>query len=85
MVRRQMTEGFPKMSEIGKKMGVEMVFVGIPMVDHKIFMVLKVPSFEVARQFLVESRIIQTNTIHIYPTVSFEESMKMVEAIPPPF
>jgi hypothetical protein len=55
------------------------------MVDHKIFMVLKVPSFEVARQFLVESRIIQTNTIHIYPTVSFEESMKMVEAIPPPF
>jgi len=85
MVRKQMTEGFTKMSEMAKKIGVEMVFVGIPMLDHKIFMVLKAPSFEVARQFLVESRIIQTNTIHIYPTLSFEESMKMVEQIPPPF
>lgn len=85
MIRKQMTEGFPQMPELAKKLGAEMFFIGIPMVDHKIFMILKAPSYEIARQFLVESRIVQTNTIHIFPTISFEESMKMVEKLPPPF
>ena len=70
---------------LAKKLGAEIFFLGIPMVDHKMFIVLKAPSYEIARQFLIESRILQTNTMHIYPTVSFEEAMKMVENIPPPF
>ena len=85
MVRKQMKEGFPMMKEIAKKLGAEMFFVGIPMIDHKIFLILKAPSFEVTRQFLIDSRLIQTNTIHIYPTVSFEESMKLADSLPPAF
>jgi hypothetical protein len=85
MVRKQMAEGFPQLPMLAKKLGAEIFFIGIPMVDHKIFMILKAPSYEIARQFLVESRILQTNTAHIYPTVSFEEATKMSENIPPTF
>ena len=85
MVRKQMTEGFPQLPNLAKSMGVEIAYVGIPVVDHKIFMVLKAPNFETARKFIVESGIMQTNTIHIYPVVSFDEAMGMVGSLVPIF
>ncbi len=81
-VRKQLSEGFPQLPALAKKLGVEVTFVGIPMVDHKIFMVVKAQNFEAVRNLMVESAIIQSNTIHIYPTVSFEEAMKQTLKLP---
>ncbi len=81
-IRKQLSEGFPKLPTLAKKLGVEVVFVGIPMVDHKIFMVVKAQNFEAVRSLMVESAIIQSNTIHIYPTLSFEEAMKQAGSLP---
>jgi len=81
-VRKQLSEGFPQLPNLAKRLGVEVTFVGIPMVDHKIFMVVKAQNFEAVRNLIVESAIMQTNTVHIYPTVSFEEAIKSVEKLP---
>ncbi len=84
-VRKQLTEGFPQLPSLAKKLGVEVTFMGIPMVDHKIFMVAKAPNFEAVRSLITESGIIQTNTVHIYPTVSFDEAMIAVGKLLPMF
>ncbi len=81
-IRKQLSEGFPQLPSLAKKLGVDVTFVGIPMMDHKIFMVAKAQSFDAVRQLIVESAMIQTNTVHIYPTVSFEEAMKMTNKLP---
>ncbi len=82
VVRKQLSEGFPQLPSLAKKLGVDVTFVGIPMMDHKVFMVVKAQSFDAVRQLMVESAMIQTNTTHIYPTVSFEEAMKMTNKLP---
>jgi hypothetical protein len=84
-VRDQLTEGFPHLPELAKKNGVEITFVGIPMVSHKIFMVGKTRDYESVRNLITEAGLIQSNTVNIYPTVSFEEAMKKVEALQPIF
>jgi hypothetical protein len=71
MVRKQsaITE-LPKMAHAK---GIEIVFAGIPVPEHKCFMVLKAPNFETVRSLFVDSGIVQTNTVKIYVTESFEE------------
>jgi hypothetical protein len=84
-IRDQMTEGFPHLPDLAKKQGVEISFVGIPMVSHKIFMVGKAPNYESIRNVLVQGGLLQSNTLNIYPTISFEEAMKQVNQLQPIF
>jgi len=84
-IRDQMNAGFPHLPEVAKKHGVEVTFVGIPIVQHKIFMVGKAPNYESIRSVIVEAGIMQSNTVNIYPTVSFEEAMKQVNSMQPLF
>jgi hypothetical protein len=84
-VVRKQAENFPMLYELAKAMGAEIVFHGIPVPEHKIFMVLRAPDFETVRRLMVESRLVQTNTIHIYQTESFEEFMDETRKIDPMF
>jgi hypothetical protein len=81
-VRRGLKESFPKLPALAKSLGVDVTFVGIPVVNHKIFMVARAPNPDVVRELIVKAGLIQTNTVHIYPTVSFEEAIKMAEVHP---
>jgi hypothetical protein len=72
-VARKQFERIPEFNETAKQMGIEMVFGGIPVPEHKAFIVLKAASFETVRKLMVESGLVQTNTIKIYRTESFEE------------
>lgn len=84
MARKQF-ERIPELYETAKKMGVEIVFAGIPVPEHKTFMVLRAPNFETTRRLMVESGIVQTNTVHIYITESFEEFSKEIKKTIPIF
>lgn len=66
-------------------MGIEIVFAGIPVPEHKTFMVLRAPNFETGRRLMVESGIVQTNTVKIYITESFEESRGEIKRTTPIF
>jgi hypothetical protein len=70
---------------LAKSLGVEISYLGVPMVDHKIFLVAKAPTFEAVRSFIVKSALVQTNTTHIYPTLPIEEARKPVDDLPPVF
>lgn len=71
MVRKQ--SAITELPKMAKAKGIEIVFAGIPVPEHKCFMVLKAPTFEIVRSLFVDSGIVQTNIVKIYITESFEE------------
>lgn len=70
---REQFERIPEFYKLAKKLGVALVFAGIPVPEHKTFMVMRAANFESVRQLMVETGLVQTNTITIYRTESFEE------------
>jgi hypothetical protein len=81
-VRKGLKESFPKLPSLAKSLGVEVTFVGIPVVNHKIFLIAKAQNQESVRELVVKAGLIQTNTVHIYPTLPFEDAIKMAEVHP---
>ena len=53
------------------------------MVDRKLFFVLRAPNYDVVRNFLMKSGLVQTQTMHIYPTLSIEDALKQASELPP--
>jgi hypothetical protein len=82
-VRKMMSEAAGKLPALAKSLGVEPVYIGAPMVDHKLFFLLRAPSYEAVRNFLLKSGMIQTQTSHIYPTLSIEEALKQAAELAP--
>jgi len=82
-VRAMMGEAAGKLPALAKSLKVEPLFMGAPMVDHKLFFVLRAQSYEAVRDFLMKSGLVQTQTAHIYPTLSIEEALKQASELPP--
>jgi hypothetical protein len=83
MVRKAMGEAAGKLPALAKSLGVEPMFMGAPMVDHKLFFVLRAQNFESVRDFLMRSGLVQTQTCHIYPTLSIEDALKQASELTP--
>lgn len=84
-VARKQFERRPEFNEMAKKLGIEFVFAGIAVPEHKTFMVLKAQSFEAVRTLMVESGLVQTNAVTIRQTESFEEFAKEIKTTTPLF
>jgi hypothetical protein len=82
-VRKAMGEAAGKLPALAKSLGVEPIYIGAPMVDHKLFFVLRAAHFEAVRDFLMKSGMIQTQTSHIYPTLSMEDALKAASELTP--
>ncbi|MBV9691531.1 MAG: hypothetical protein JO202_17670 [Ktedonobacteraceae bacterium] len=85
MARKQFQKVTTELPEMAKAKGIEIVFAGIPVPEHKCFIVLKAPTFETARSLFVDSGIVQTNTVKIYVTESFEEFAEEIKGTTPIF
>jgi hypothetical protein len=70
---------------MAKKLGIEVVFAGIAVPEHKTFMVLKAPDFKTVRSLFVESGIVQTNNVRIRILESFEEFAEEIKSSTPMF
>lgn len=82
-VRKMMGEAASKLPALAKSLGVEPVYMGAPMVDHKLFFFLRAPNYEAVRNFLMKSGLVQTQTSHIYPTLSIEDALKQASELTP--
>ena len=83
--KRFFERGTTGLNEMAKTMDIQIVFAGIPVPEHQIFMVLKAPNFETVRRLMVESGIVQLNTVKIYTTESFEEFAEEIKKSTPIF
>jgi hypothetical protein len=70
---------------LAKRLGVEIVFSGIAVPGHKTYMVLRSPDFAAARRLVVESAIVQTNTVQIHITETFAEFAEEIKGSKPIF
>ena len=84
-VRKQFQSATTELPKLAQAKGIEIVFAGIPVPEHKTFMVLRAPNFETARSLFVDSGIVQTNTVRIYITESFEEFAEEIKNTTPIF
>jgi hypothetical protein len=84
VVRKQM-ERVPEFRVIAKRLEIEVIFTGIPVPEHQTIMILRAPSFEAVRTFMVESGFVQTNTITIRQTESLEEFFNEIKGSTPIF
>jgi len=78
-----MSEAAGQLPSVAKSLGVDVLFMGAPMVDHKLFFVLRAASYEAVRNFLMKSGLVQTQTLHIYPTLSIEDALKQASELTP--
>ncbi len=69
---------------MARKLGIDRVFEGILVPEHKVFMV-KSPSFEAVRKLMVDTGLVQRNTITIHQTESLEEFAKEIHSTAPIF
>jgi uncharacterized protein with GYD domain len=82
---REQMERTPGLRELAKQLGIEVVFVGIPVPEHQTFMVLRAPNFESVRRLMVESGFVQTNTVRIRQTETVEEYRNEIKSTTPIF
>lgn len=84
-IARAQFQRVPEFNEMAKKLGIEIIFAGIPVPEHKTFMVFNAPSFESVRKLMVETGLVQTNTVTIRQTESFEEYADEIKTTTPIF
>lgn len=82
-VARKQQDRVPEIKAIATRLGVEIVFAGIPVPEHQTIMVLQAPSFEAVRTLMVESGFVQNNTISIRQTESLEEFFNEIKGSTP--
>jgi hypothetical protein len=84
-VARKTMAQVAEINAIAKRLEIEIIFTGIPVPEHQTIMILRAPSFEACRTFMVETGFVQTNTISIRQTESVEEFFNEIKDSAPPF
>jgi hypothetical protein len=87
MVRKAFEDGVQggTLDALAKQLGIEIVFAGIAVPDHKTYMVLRGPDYAATRRLFVESGIVQTNSVQIHVTESFDEFAEEIKGSTPIF
>jgi hypothetical protein len=70
---------------MAKKLGIETIFAGIAVPEHKTFMVLKGPISNRSGVCSFKSGIVQTNNVRIRITESFGEFAEEIKSTTPIF
>ena len=83
--RQMLKQGAPQMSELAKKLGVKIVTMNVYGPDHVILAVVEASDVEAVRNFVVETRLMQWNTVTVNATWSFEDALARVEKVPTVF
>jgi hypothetical protein len=80
--RQALKQGGPQIPELAKKLGVKIITMNVYGPDHVILAVVEAADIEAVRNFIVETRLMQWNTITVNATWSFEDAMARVEKVP---
>ena len=81
-IRQMLKQGAPGLPELAKKLGVKIITMNVYGPDHVILTVVEAADIEAVRNFIVEARLMQWNTITVNATWSFEDALAKVEKVP---
>lgn len=84
-IREMMKQGMKEIPAVAHKLGVEILNLRVFGGDHIVLAIVEAADIEKVRNFIMESKLIQWNTIKIHPTWSLEEAMERADKLPPIF
>jgi hypothetical protein len=82
-IRKQFLNRAPDIQRLAKKSGVEFLAGPIISMEHKSVSIVKAGNVEAIREFLLDTGMIQWNSIEILPGVSMEEAREEIEKLKP--
>jgi hypothetical protein len=84
-IRDRMVKGAPEIPRLAEKLGIR--FVAGPLVlavEHEAVAVVESSTPDAVQEFILQSGLMQWNTVHVMPAHTLEEATKIWERMPPP-
>jgi hypothetical protein len=81
-IRQMMKEGSKGIPDLAKKLGIKIITLNVYGPDHEVLAVMEADGIEAVREFTLQSRLIQWNTIAIHATWSLEEALAKADKLP---
>ena len=79
--RQMMNEGAGQIPQLAEQLGVNIVTLRIFGPDHIILAVVETEDIDSVRDFALQSRLMQWNTVKIHATYSLEEALVLVDKV----
>ena len=81
LTRQMMKEGAGQMPQLTEQLGINIVTFRILGPDHIFVAVVEADDIDVVRNFIVQSRLMQWNTVKVHATYSMEEALTMIDEV----
>lgn len=81
-IRQLLKDGAKEVPNIAKKLGIKIITTNVYGPDHEILTVVEADNIDPVREFTMQSRLAQWNTVAIHATWSMEEAMAKVDTLP---
>jgi hypothetical protein len=81
-IREMMRQGSKEIPGLAAKLGVKIITLNVFGPDHRSLAVVEADDIDAVRNFVVESRLIQWNTVSIHATYTLEEALAMADKLP---
>ena len=83
--RQILKEGAGQIPQLAEQLGVNIVTLRIFGPDHIILAVVEADDIDSVRDFALQSRLMQWNTVNIHATYSMEEALPLIDSVEPIF
>ena len=81
-IRQLFKEGAKEIPNLAKKLGVKVITINVYGPDHEVVAVVEADGIEPVRDFAMQSRLAQWNTVNIHATWTLEEAMAKADELP---
>jgi hypothetical protein len=83
--RQILKEGAGQIPQLAEELGVSIVTLRVFGPDHIILAVVEANAIDPVRDFALQSRLMQWNTVRIHATYSIEEALALLDTVEPIF
>ena len=82
-IRQQVQHMLTQLDAAQKKHNVHVLSGHVLGVSHKMVVLTEAPNVEAVRDFVMETGLVQWNSVEIYPSWGLDEAMKQASALTP--
>jgi hypothetical protein len=82
-IRKLVLNRAPEISKLSERLGVEYLAGPIVTTEHKSYAIVKAKNVESVRNFLIESGMIQWNTVDVIHGVSMDQALQEIDKLKP--
>ncbi len=83
--REMMKQGAKELPTLAQRLGVQPITTRVFGGDHIVLTLVEANDIEAVREFIMQSRLVQWNTVKIYATWSLEEALEKADKLPTMF